>query len=95
MEGAGVVTAVGPGLTGRKVGDRVAYAGVNGSYSEERIIAADKLVPLPDAVDDASAAAVMLKGMTAQFLLRRCFKVRQLDLFSSFESEESFASRGP
>ncbi|CAM6112797.1 unnamed protein product [Calypogeia fissa] len=74
MEAAGVVTAVGPGLTGRKVGDRVAYAGVMGAYCEERLISADKLVPLPSSVDDVTAAAVLLKGMTAQFLLRRCFK---------------------
>ncbi|CAM6099693.1 unnamed protein product [Calypogeia fissa] len=77
MEAAGVVTAVGPGLTGRKVGDRVAYAGVMGAYCEERLISADKLVPLPSSVDDVPAAAVLLKGMTAQFLLRRCFKVER------------------
>ncbi|CAM6105890.1 unnamed protein product [Calypogeia fissa] len=76
-EAAGVVTAVGPGLTGRKVGDRVAYAGVMGAYCEERLISADKLVPLPSSVNDVTAAAVLLKGMTAQFLLHRCFKVER------------------
>jgi NADPH2:quinone reductase len=86
MEGSGVVTAVGPGLTGMQVGDRVAYAGLNGSYSEERIISADKLVPLPSSVDDVTAAAIMLKGMTAQFLLRSCFKVIPLDLTSACKS---------
>ncbi|KAF4372075.1 hypothetical protein F8388_000291, partial [Cannabis sativa] len=76
MEACGVVTAVGPGLTGRQVGDLVAYAGVPmGSYSEEQILPADKVVPVPESIDPVIAASVMLKGMTAQFLLRRCFKV--------------------
>lgn len=76
MEAAGVVTAVGPGLTGRKVGDVVAYAGHMGAYAEERLIAADKVVPVPPGVDAVTAAAVLLKGMTAQFLVRTCFKVQ-------------------
>ncbi|XP_075484780.1 uncharacterized protein LOC142524624 [Primulina tabacum] len=76
MEGVGVVTAVGPGLTGRKVGDLVAYAGnPMGSYAEEQILPADKVVPVPPSIDPTTAAAIMLKGMTAQFLVRRCFKV--------------------
>lgn len=74
-EGVGVVTAVGSGLTGRVIGDRVGYAKTIGSYSQERLIDADKLIPLPDNVGDELAAAMLLKGMTAQFLLRRCFKV--------------------
>jgi NADPH2:quinone reductase len=75
MEAAGVITAVGPGLTGRKVGDRVAYAGrPMGSYAEEQILPAENVVPLPLSVDFVTAAAVMLKGMTAQFLIRRCFQ---------------------
>ncbi|CAK9227209.1 unnamed protein product [Sphagnum troendelagicum] len=77
FEAAGVVTAVGPGLTGLKVGDRVAYAGSLGSYTEEKIISADKLVPLPSSVDDVMAASIMLKGMTAQMLLLRVFKVKK------------------
>ncbi|KAA8533893.1 hypothetical protein F0562_031410 [Nyssa sinensis] len=76
VEACGVVTAVGPGLTGRKVGDLVAYAGkVMGSYAEEQILPADKVVSVPSSIDPVVAASVMLKGMTAQFLVRRCFKV--------------------
>lgn len=76
MEAAGVVTAVGPGLTGRQVGDLVAYAGnPMGSYAEERILPANKVVPVPSSIDPVIAASIILKGMTAQFLLRRCFKV--------------------
>ncbi|MCO5558974.1 hypothetical protein L7F22_012565 [Adiantum nelumboides] len=76
VEAAGVVTAVGGGLTGRKVGDRVAYAGKPmGSYTEEQILPAESVVPIPPSVDFVTAAAIMLKGMTAQFLLRRCFQV--------------------
>ncbi|CAA0834550.1 GroES-like zinc-binding alcohol dehydrogenase family protein [Striga hermonthica] len=76
MEAVGVVTAVGPGLTGRKVGDVVAYAGLPmGAYAEEQILPAEKVVPVPPSIDPIVAASIMLKGMTAQFLLRRCFKV--------------------
>jgi NADPH:quinone reductase len=74
-EGAGTVLAVGPGVTNVKPGDRVAYAGSQGSYAEERLIAADRLVALPDDVDFRTAAAMTLKGLTAQFLLRQTFKV--------------------
>ncbi|KAI5067275.1 hypothetical protein GOP47_0017803 [Adiantum capillus-veneris] len=77
VEAAGVVTAVGPGLTGRKVGDRVAYAGkAIGSYTEEQILLAENVVPIPPSIDFITAASIMLKGMTAQFLLRRCFQVQ-------------------
>ncbi|XP_023728650.1 uncharacterized protein LOC111876370 [Lactuca sativa] len=76
MEAVGVVTAVGQGLTGRQVGDIVAYAGFPmGAYAEEQILPAEKVVPVPSSVDPVVAASVMLKGLTAQFLLRRCFKV--------------------
>ncbi|XP_051138290.1 uncharacterized protein LOC127256358 [Andrographis paniculata] len=76
MEAVGEVTAVGPGLTGRKVEDLVAYAGLPmGAYTEEQILPADKVVPVPPSIDPILAAAILLKGMTAQFLLRRCFKV--------------------
>ncbi|KAK4431671.1 2-haloacrylate reductase [Sesamum alatum] len=76
MEAVGVVTAVGPGLTGRKVGDLVAYAGKPmGAYAEEQILPADKVVPVPPSIDPIIAASVLLKGMTAQFLVRQCFKV--------------------
>ncbi|KAJ0569990.1 putative NADPH:quinone reductase [Helianthus annuus] len=78
MEAVGVVTAVGPGLTGRQVGDVVAYAGnPMGAYAEEQILPADKVVPVPSSVDPVVAASVMLKGMTAQYLLRRSFKVER------------------
>ncbi|KAM5557033.1 2-haloacrylate reductase [Rosa sericea] len=76
MEACGVVTAVGPGLTGRQVGDLVAYIGTPmGSYAEEQILPANKVVPVPPSIDPIVAASVMLKGMTAQVLLRQCFKV--------------------
>lgn len=76
MEAVGVVTSVGSGLTGRKVGDVVAYAGnPMGSYTEEQILPASAAVPVPSSVDHKIAASIMLKGMTAQMLLRRCFKV--------------------
>jgi len=74
-EGAGEIVEVGEGVDLFKVGDRVAYAGPLGAYAEERVIAADRLVAIPDGVDDKTAAAMMLKGMTAQYLLRRTFKV--------------------
>jgi NADPH2:quinone reductase len=75
MEGAGVVTAIGEGVKDLKVGQRVAYATEAGAYAEERLIAADRVVPLPAAISDEMAAAIMLKGLTAQYLLRRTYKV--------------------
>lgn len=75
-EAVGEVVAVGPGLTGRKVGDIVGYAGgVVGLYAEEQILPANKVFPVPPSVGPVIAASIMLKGMTAQFLLHRCFKV--------------------
>ena len=75
-EGAGVVEAVGAGVTLVKPGDRVAYAGVApGSYAEARLVPADRLVPLPDGIDERTAAAMLLKGMTVEYLIRRTFKV--------------------
>ncbi len=71
-EGAGVVTALGPGVTSFTVGQRVAYAPVPGAYAQVRNAPAERLVALPDGIGDAIAASVMLKGMTAEFLLRRC-----------------------
>ena len=66
-EGAGVVEAVGPGVDYLKAGDRVAYAGgPPGSYSEVRLIPADRLVKIPDGITDMQAAAMMLKGLTVQ-----------------------------
>ena len=75
-EGAGVVTKVGAGVSEFKVGERVAYGtSAGGGYSTERNIPADKLVKLTDKVDDKSAAGMMLKGLTAQYLIRQTFKV--------------------
>jgi NADPH2:quinone reductase len=79
MEGAGTVTAIGPGVTDVAVGDRVAYAGQMGAYATDRVIAADRLVKLPDAIDFQTAAAMMLQGMTAQYLLRRTYRVKPGD----------------
>src|SRR6516162_8346529 len=79
-EAAGVVEAVGPGVTVVKPGDRVAYAGGGpGSYAEARVLPASVLVPIPDGVKDETAAAVMLKGMTAQYLIRRTYPVKSGD----------------
>lgn len=68
-EGAGVVTAVGEGVTDLKIGDRVAYMGQIGAYSTERLAAANRMVLIPDGIDDTTAAAIMLKGLTAYYLL--------------------------
>ncbi|MEE9139409.1 MAG: quinone oxidoreductase [Alphaproteobacteria bacterium] len=76
MEAAGVVEAVGAGVAEVGAGDRVAYATPPpGAYAQARVMAADRLVRLPDDIDDRTAAAMMLKGMTAQYLLRRTHKV--------------------
>ena len=76
MEAAGVIEALGPGVQGFAVGDRVAYASRPlGAYAEARNMPADRLVKLPANVDDATAAAILLKGMTAEYLLCRTFAV--------------------
>jgi NADPH:quinone reductase len=79
QEGAGVVEAVGEGVHVVSKGDRVAYAGVQGAYAELRTIPAARLVPLPPTIDDRTAAAIMLKGLTAEYLLRRCAHPRAGD----------------
>jgi NADPH:quinone reductase len=80
MEGAGVVEAVGSGVTDLKPGDRIAYAGGPvGAYAEVRNIPADRLVRLPDAIDFKTGAAMMLQGLTAQYLLRRTYRVQPGD----------------
>ena len=80
-EGAGVVEALGPGVRGLEVGERVAYVSSQaGSYAQHRCMAADRLVTIPDGVSDRLAAAAMLKGLTAQFLLRRTHRVRKGDV---------------
>jgi NADPH2:quinone reductase len=80
LEAAGVVEAVGEGVTELAVGDRIAYGtGPIGAYSEARNIAADKIVKLPEGIEDRAAAAIMLKGLTAQYLLRRTYRVKAGD----------------
>ena len=80
VEGAGVVQAIGPDVAGLNVGDRVAYAGPIGAYAEVRLIAADRLMKLPDAISDEQAAGMLLQGMTAQMLLRRVYAVQHGDM---------------
>ncbi|WP_332876184.1 quinone oxidoreductase family protein [Massilia sp. S19_KUP03_FR1] len=80
QEAAGVVEAVGEGVTHVAIGDRVAYAArPNGSYSEVRVMPADILLRLPDAIDFDTAAAMMLQGMTVQYLLKRTYPVKAGD----------------
>ena len=77
-EGAGVVEAVGPRVSGIVVGDRVAYAsGTSGAYAQERVMPADRVVKIPEGVSDRLAAAAMLKGLTARFLVRQTHRVRK------------------
>jgi NADPH2:quinone reductase len=79
VEGAGTVESIGEGVSNVKRGDRVAYAGPLGGYAEERLIDADRLVKLPDAISCEQAAGMMLQGMTAQMLLRSVFPVARGD----------------
>ena len=79
MEGAGIVEAVGPKVSGLKAGERVAYAQPIGAYAEWVLRPADRLVKIPAGIDEKIAAAMMLKGMTAQYLLRRTYKVKAGD----------------
>ncbi len=78
-EAAGTVVEAGEGVDWLRPGDRVAYAVTVGAYCEERVIAADKVVRVPDGISDEQAAAMMLKGMTAEYLLRRTFPVKPGD----------------
>ncbi|MEZ5967426.1 MAG: quinone oxidoreductase [Planctomycetota bacterium] len=76
VEAVGVVEALGRGVDGFRPGDRAAYAGgAPGAYAEYRSLAAERLVPLPDHLDDVTAAAVLLRGMTAEYLVQRCVKI--------------------
>jgi NADPH2:quinone reductase len=80
-EGAGVVEEIGPGVSEVKPGDRVAYGnGPLGAYSEARVMPADRLVVLPDGISDREAAAIMLKGLTSQYLIRQIYKVGKGDV---------------
>ncbi len=77
QEAAGVVEALGPGVTDLGIGDRVAYCGgAPGAYATHRLMPADKLVPIPAGIDDATAATVMLKGLTVQYLFRQTFPLK-------------------
>jgi len=78
-EGAGVVEAVGPGVTLVKAGDRVAYTGQVGSYCGQRLLQADRLVKIPEGISDEQAASMMLKGMTVQYLIHRSYPVKAGD----------------
>ena len=76
-EAAGEVVTIGPGVTDFKVGDRVAYVVALGCYAAERLVSADRAVKLPASINYEQAAAMMLKGMTAEYLVRRTFKVEK------------------
>jgi NADPH2:quinone reductase len=76
LEGAGVVEAIGPGVTALKVGDRVCYTSLLGAFADERLAPAEKLFRTPEAIDDKVAAAVLLKGMTACYLLHETYAVK-------------------
>ena len=78
-EGAGVVSAVGPDVDGVAVGDRVAWAMISGGYAEQVVLPADRVVPVPDGVDDETAAAVLLQGLTAHYLTRTTYAVQPGD----------------
>jgi NADPH2:quinone reductase len=80
MEAAGVVSSIGSGVNEVKVGDRVAYATPPvGAYAEQRVLAASRVVRIPDGVTDQTAAAMMLQGLTAHYLLRRTYRVQPGD----------------
>src|SRR5580698_6112445 len=78
-EAAGVVAEIGEGVTDLKVGDRVAYTLPLGAYRTQRVVPAERLIKLPDAIDFDVAASIMLKGLTAQFLLTSCYPVKAGD----------------
>jgi NADPH2:quinone reductase len=81
VEAAGIVTAVGNSVRRLKVGDRVAYAGgAPGAYAQERVMDAERLLVLPDALDDERAASVLFSGLTAQFLVRQVYAVKPGDM---------------
>ena len=75
-EGAGVVDAVGQGVTNLKAGDRITYTGLPGSYTEVRLLPAERVVKLPDGVSEEMAASMTLKGMTVQYLIHRTYAVK-------------------
>ncbi|MDX2103107.1 MAG: quinone oxidoreductase [Alphaproteobacteria bacterium] len=80
MEGVGVIDAIGEGVTGLSVGDRVGYPMVLGGYAEVRLIAADRVVRIPDGIEDTTAAGILLRGCTVQYLIRRIHPVQPGDV---------------
>ena len=78
-EGAGVVEAVGPGVTDLKVGDRVTYTGLAGSYCEQRLVPADRMVKLPQGITEDQAASMLLKGLTVHYLIFSTYQVKKGD----------------
>lgn len=75
LEGSGTVMAIGAGVDGFSVGDRVGWTGVIGSYAEQHVVPADKAIPIPEGVDDETVAAVLLQGITAHYLARDTFRL--------------------
>ena len=78
-EGAGVVEAVGPGVTDLKAGDRICYTGLAGSYCEQRIVPAERMVKLPQGITDEQAASMLLKGLTVHYLIFSTYEVKKGD----------------
>jgi len=78
-EGAGVVEAVGPGVTELKTGDRVTYTGLPGSYCEQRLVPADRMVKLPQGISEEQAASMLLKGLTVHYLIFSTYQVKKGD----------------
>lgn len=78
-EGAGVVEAVGPGVTDLKEGDRVTYTGLAGSYCEQRLVPADRMVKLPQGITEDQAASMLLKGLTVHYLIFSTYQVKKGD----------------
>ena len=76
-EGAGVVEAIGPGVKGLKKGERVCYTGLPGSYCEERLVPAERVVKIPKGISDEQAASMLLKGMTVHYLIHSTYKVKK------------------
>lgn len=79
LEAAGVITAIGQGVTGLSVGDRIVYGGVLGAYASARNMPAARAVKIPDGISDEIAAAALMKGMTAEYLMERTYKVQPGD----------------
>jgi len=79
QEGAGVVEALGPNVTGANIGDRVAYNGAPGSYAEKQVVAAARLVPVPEGLSTRTAAAALLQGMTAHYLATSTYALKAGD----------------